>query len=47
MPTVPDAVKQEVEAKAAALIENVLSLAHLYPRPNDWRWSYPIALYTK
>jgi hypothetical protein len=47
MPTVPDALKTEINDKAAALIETVLAPTHLYPRPPDWRWSYPIELYTR
>ncbi len=47
MPVVPDAVRTEVTEKAATLIDTVLAPTHLYPRPKDWRWSYPIEIHTK
>jgi len=47
MPVVPDAVKTEITEQATTLINTVLAPTHLYPRPKDWRWSYPVALYTK
>ena len=47
MPTVPDPLKAEINDKAATLIATVLGPMHLYPRPKDRRWSYPIEFYTK
>jgi hypothetical protein len=36
----PDSLKAEVEAKAAALIENVLKPKHVLPPPKDERFNY-------
>ena len=43
-PRLPDSLKAEVEAKAAALIENVLKPKHVQPPAEDERFNYIIAI---
>jgi hypothetical protein len=43
----PDSLKAEVEAKAAALIENVLKPKHVLPPPKDERFNYIIDIGAK
>ena len=38
----PDSLKAEVEAKAAALIENVLKPRHVLPPPKDGQFNHLI-----
>ena len=46
-PTVPDAVKADVDAKARELIETVLKPAHVKPPPEDPRFNYLVDIYAK
>lgn len=43
-PSVPEAVKAEVEAKARELIDTVLKPQHVKPPPSDERFNYIIAI---
>src|SRR5580692_443696 len=43
----PDSLKAEVEAKAAALIENVLKPKHVLPPPKDGQFNYIIDIGAK
>jgi hypothetical protein len=43
----PDSLKAEVEAKAAALIENVLKPKHVLPPPKDGPFNYIIDIGAK
>ncbi len=43
----PDSLKAEVEAKAAALIENVLKPKHVLPPPKDGEFNYIIDIGAK
>ena len=46
-PKVTDAGKDEVEAKAGALIETALKPNHIKPPPEDARFNYVVDIYTK
>jgi hypothetical protein len=46
-PKVPDALKQEVQAKASELMETVLKPRYIKPPPKKPRWNYPIKIWTK
>jgi hypothetical protein len=46
-PPVPDAVKAELEAKAAKLVEAELKPRHIEPPPEDARFNYITDIYTK
>ena len=45
--SVPDSIKTELEAKAAALIVNVLKPKHIQPPPQEQRFNYIIDIGTK
>jgi len=47
MPEVPEAIKMELEPKAAELIESVFKPAHIKPPPKDESWNYIVDIYTK
>src|SRR4051812_42813344 len=46
-PSVPDKVKEEVEAKANELVETFLKPTCVKPPPRNWRWNYLIDIHTK
>ncbi len=46
-PTVPAALKLEVEAKARDLVESVLKPRHVKPPPDDVRFNYIVDIGTK
>jgi hypothetical protein len=46
-PTVPAAIKEEVEAKAKRLVEVVLKPKHVQPPPKEPRFNYIINISTK
>jgi hypothetical protein len=46
-PTVPAALKMEVEAKARELVESVLQPLHIKPPPDDERLNYIIDIGTR
>ena len=46
-PPLPDSLKAEVQAKADALIENVLKPKHVLPPPKDGRFNYLIDIGAK
>ena len=46
-PKVPGAVKLEVEAKATALVNDILKPEHVKPPPKNAKWNYIVDLYTK
>jgi hypothetical protein len=46
-PKVPDAVKVGVEAKAMALVNDILKPEHVKPPPKNAKWNYIVDLYTK
>ncbi len=46
-PTVPAALKLEVEAKARELVESVLKPLHIKPPPDDDRFNYIVDIGTK
>jgi hypothetical protein len=43
----PNSIKADLEAKAAALIENALKPKHVLPRPKDARFNYIIDIGAK
>ena len=45
--SLPDSLKAEVEAKAAALIKNVLKPKHVLPPPKDGQFNYIIDIGAK
>jgi len=47
MPEVPEAIKVELEAKAAELVESVLKPGHIKPPPEDSSWNYIVDIYSK
>jgi hypothetical protein len=46
-PKVPDAVKEEVEAKATELVNAFLKPEHTKPPSKNPKWNYLVDLYTK
>ena len=46
-PSVPAAIKADVEAKARALVESVLKPLHVKPPPEDERFNYIVDIGTK
>jgi hypothetical protein len=46
-PPLPDAIKAELDAKAAALIEQHIKPQHLQPPPEDSQLNYLIDIWTK
>lgn len=46
-PTVPEDVKQEVEAQANALVESVLKVRHISPPPDNTEFNYIVDIDTK
>jgi hypothetical protein len=46
-PTVPAAVKADVEARARELVESVLKPLHVKPPPDDERFNYIVDIDTK
>lgn len=46
-PKLPDTVKVYVEAKAMALVNDILKPEHVKPPPKNAKWNYIIDLYTK
>jgi len=44
---VPDQIKDELDQKAAELVEKVLKPAYLKPPPENAEWNYPIDIWTK
>ena len=46
-PTVPEKIKADLEAKAAKLVEEVLTPKYIKPPPNDLQFNYPIDIWTK
>lgn len=46
-PKVPDDLKTEVQKKADALVEKVLTPKYIKPPPKKPKWNYPIELWTK
>lgn len=46
-PTVPEAVKANVQAKAQDLVESVLKPRHVKPPPDDERFNYIVDIGTK
>ena len=46
-PPLPDSIKAEVEAKATALIENVLKPRYVLPPPKDGQFNYIVDIGAK
>lgn len=46
-PTVPEEIKADLEAKAAKLVEEVLTPKYIKPPPKDYQFNYPIKIWTK
>ena len=46
-PKAPDAVKEEVEAKATELVNAFLKPEHIKPPSKNAKWNYIVDLYTK
>ena len=45
--TIPAALKVTVTERVNELLTDVLAPRHLIPRPPDYRWGHPVALYCR